>query len=70
MGKIKMMVRIGLREKMRVVEDELQRKGYVRVSNKLVGPKQYCRREVSDQSSLTPKSDAVIVTLTWGEGLS
>ena len=70
MGKSKMIVRIGLSEKMRVIEDELQDKGYIRVANKLVGPKQYCRREISDQSRLTPKSDAVIVTLTWREPLS
>lgn len=52
------------------IEDELQGRGYVRVSSKLVGPKQYCRREISDQSRLAPESDAVIVTLTWQEPLS
>ena len=60
----KMVMRAGTVVAMRSLEEELKRLGYVGVPNKVVGPKQYCRREIRKGGSyLNP--DDVVVTLSW-----
>ena len=60
----KLIMRAGAATAMRELEEELKRLGYVGVPNKIVGPKQYCRREIRKGGSFLNPDD-IVVTLSW-----